>query len=275
MNIKKDHPNSPRTSLNFDSSCFDDCVTKGGLDQSWRLDSVDINVLRFFETKFPAIVYDDALKLESDLSSKIELNSKLINDVNLENETSLPEYKGNDDDDDKVGVKQFLGVIFVNVNIDTYVDENRKTSHATIILRRLRYGITFRNKRHAWLRFDTQGYTEEDIQEFEARLGKIYDRQVYRVQTLDFNELTEDMDRDITARLQMQHTDAKGHVYGRGDGVECPLCFKEEARSSDVSRLLYCTNGCAFWCDYGAEPWPLTVEARELPTIEIEELIKL
>ncbi|GJZ40470.1 hypothetical protein Tco_0587033 [Tanacetum coccineum] len=57
---------------------------------SWRLDDVDINILKFFETKFPAIVYNDALKFESDFSSRTELNSEL-NDINLENETSLPE----------------------------------------------------------------------------------------------------------------------------------------------------------------------------------------
>ncbi|GKA59296.1 hypothetical protein Tco_0758609 [Tanacetum coccineum] len=36
---------------------------------SWCLDIGDINCLRFFETKFPIIVYDDALKLELDFSS--------------------------------------------------------------------------------------------------------------------------------------------------------------------------------------------------------------
>ncbi|GJX68233.1 hypothetical protein Tco_0303960 [Tanacetum coccineum] len=34
MNNKKVQPNSPRTSYNFDSTYCDDCVTKGGLDQS-------------------------------------------------------------------------------------------------------------------------------------------------------------------------------------------------------------------------------------------------
>ncbi|GJW29219.1 hypothetical protein Tco_0046094 [Tanacetum coccineum] len=47
---------------------------------NWCLDDVDVNVLIFFETKFPAIVYDDALILESDYSSELALNS----DINLE-----------------------------------------------------------------------------------------------------------------------------------------------------------------------------------------------
>ncbi|GJT86613.1 hypothetical protein Tco_1068330 [Tanacetum coccineum] len=59
---------------------------------SWCLDTVDINILIFFETKFLAIAYNDALKLESDFSSKPTLNSQLVDNVNWENKTSLPEY---------------------------------------------------------------------------------------------------------------------------------------------------------------------------------------
>nr|GEU80212.1 hypothetical protein [Tanacetum cinerariifolium] len=51
---------------------------------SWSLNTVDIDLLRFVETKFPTIVYDDALKLESDFSSKLALNSKLINNEKKE-----------------------------------------------------------------------------------------------------------------------------------------------------------------------------------------------
>ncbi|GKA00371.1 hypothetical protein Tco_0672921 [Tanacetum coccineum] len=58
----------------------------------WCLDTVDTDILRFFETKFPAIVYDDALNFESDFSSKPALNSELTDDIDLENETSSPEY---------------------------------------------------------------------------------------------------------------------------------------------------------------------------------------
>ncbi|GJW51890.1 hypothetical protein Tco_0093241 [Tanacetum coccineum] len=58
------------------------------LRQYAEKDNPDTDILRFFETKFPTIVYIDALKLESDLSYEPALNS----DINLEIETSLPEY---------------------------------------------------------------------------------------------------------------------------------------------------------------------------------------
>ncbi|GJR69319.1 hypothetical protein Tco_0015384 [Tanacetum coccineum] len=46
---------------------------------------------------------------------------------------------------------------------------------------------------------------EEEIYDFETMLERLYYRKVHRVHTLDFVGLTEDMDRDITERLQMYH----------------------------------------------------------------------
>ncbi|GKA93945.1 hypothetical protein Tco_0815931 [Tanacetum coccineum] len=54
---------------------------------NWCLEDVDADVLRFFEIKFSAIVYNDTLKLKSDLSSEPSLNY----DINLKSETSLLE----------------------------------------------------------------------------------------------------------------------------------------------------------------------------------------
>ncbi|GKD55016.1 hypothetical protein Tco_1288403 [Tanacetum coccineum] len=59
---------------------------------SWCLDSIDINCLKYFETKFQAIVYDDALKLELDFSSEPTLSSQHVDKVNWKNKTSLFDY---------------------------------------------------------------------------------------------------------------------------------------------------------------------------------------
>ncbi|GJW65162.1 hypothetical protein Tco_0117046, partial [Tanacetum coccineum] len=64
---------------------------------SYCLDIGDINYLRFFETKFPAIVYDDALRL--DFSSEPTLSSQHVDEVNWKNKTSLSKY-----DDEKYNV---------------------------------------------------------------------------------------------------------------------------------------------------------------------------
>ncbi|GJV17596.1 hypothetical protein Tco_1362919 [Tanacetum coccineum] len=213
-------------------------------------------MVNFITGNLLTIVYDDALSFESDFSSKTELNYELIDNVNLENYALLPEYlfsykippainlqldKGNDDD--KIGVKQFSRNIFV----DTYGDENVETS----------------------IPFDPKQFYKD------GAYTNIAKAKVHWVHLLDFDVLTKDMGRDLTERLRMEHTDAKGQVlftsYAwrallgiRGlDHGECSLfagvksvqtCFEEEAWAPNVWRSLYFTIGCAFWGDYRAEP---------------------
>ncbi|GKB28287.1 hypothetical protein Tco_0867688 [Tanacetum coccineum] len=74
------------------------------------------------------------------------------------------------------------------------------------------YGTTPRAERHAWLRFDAQDYSNNDVRDFQSKLARIYDRQVHRVHVLDFDVLTEEMERDMTERLRIEHIDAQGKV---------------------------------------------------------------
>ncbi|GJY32491.1 hypothetical protein Tco_0416960 [Tanacetum coccineum] len=66
-----------------------------------------------------------------------------------------------------------------------------------------------REQRHEWLRFDTEGYTKEEQQEYKRRLAKIYYRKIHRVHVLDFAWLSEinegDAELDMTGRLRMEH----------------------------------------------------------------------
>nr|GEX71032.1 hypothetical protein [Tanacetum cinerariifolium] len=70
--------------------------------------------------------------------------------------------------------------------------------------------LTPRNERHLWLRFGAHEYTDMDVQAFEDRLGRIYDRPVHRIQVLDFDVLTEEIDQAMTTRLRMEHTGSDG-----------------------------------------------------------------
>ncbi|GJV11002.1 hypothetical protein Tco_1352543 [Tanacetum coccineum] len=56
----------------------------------------DVHYLRFFETEFSAIFYNDALASKSDFSSKLTVSPQHIDEINLKNETSLSE---NDDEE--------------------------------------------------------------------------------------------------------------------------------------------------------------------------------
>ncbi|GKA60919.1 hypothetical protein Tco_0760326, partial [Tanacetum coccineum] len=114
------------------------------------------------------------------------------------------EYKFQDQENSKdifsfgSSLENFICVVFV-------LDRNIEMDNPDMT-------IPPRNERHEWLRFDTQGYTKEEIHDFETRLGKIFYRKVHRVQTLDFDRVAEieDLDMDITERLRMQHKDVDG-----------------------------------------------------------------
>ncbi|GKB26607.1 hypothetical protein Tco_0866008 [Tanacetum coccineum] len=198
---------------------------------SWYLDDVNINVLIFFETKFPAIVYDDALKTESNFSSKPELNPGLTNDINLENKKSLPEcnYEKYDSKAERKALKKWFSKKenFNILNIAEYLfsyeipsannlqlnkgndDDKIEMPLNTIKNLYVSFGIPFDPK----LFYKDGGYTSiAEAKDFESRLGRIYNRQVHRVHDLDFDVLTEDMDRDITERLRMDHTDVEGKI---------------------------------------------------------------
>ncbi|GJU90365.1 hypothetical protein Tco_1302788 [Tanacetum coccineum] len=73
------------------------------------LNTVDTNILRFFETKFPFIVYDDALKLKSDSSSKSAPDYELINNARMEKVTK----------DEHKGESETLNLLKIDVNLFT------------------------------------------------------------------------------------------------------------------------------------------------------------
>ncbi|GJW49177.1 hypothetical protein Tco_0090528 [Tanacetum coccineum] len=66
-----------------------------------------------------------------------------------------------------------------------------------------------RDQRHQYLRFEGLEYTNDDIADFEERLGKIYSRGVHRVQVYDFSGLTTKMAEGLSGRMLMEHTDAQ------------------------------------------------------------------
>ncbi|GJZ86171.1 hypothetical protein Tco_0657781 [Tanacetum coccineum] len=64
---------------------------------------------------------------------------------------------------------------------------------------------------HQYLRFEGLEYTDADITDFEDRLGRIYGREIHRVQVFDFGGLTNLMAEGLSGRILMEHRDAQGH----------------------------------------------------------------
>ncbi|GKA86692.1 hypothetical protein Tco_0808403 [Tanacetum coccineum] len=86
----------------------------------------DINDLRFFEKKFPAIVYDDALSFDSGFSSKHTVSSRHVNEINLKNETSLS--KNNEEEYNVISYNDLFRFNIISANdskLDTDNDDDR------------------------------------------------------------------------------------------------------------------------------------------------------
>ncbi|GJY67218.1 ribonuclease H-like domain-containing protein [Tanacetum coccineum] len=126
-----------------------------------------VHYLRFFATKFPAIVYNDALASKSDLSSEPTVSPQHVDEISLKNESSLSEYDDvkynvisyndlfpfniffvddskldTDNDNDNIDIKQYSMDIFIeplpnviSTDIGTYAQGSNilwETSHDTI-----------------------------------------------------------------------------------------------------------------------------------------------
>ncbi|GJT54583.1 hypothetical protein Tco_0989637 [Tanacetum coccineum] len=68
-----------------------------------------------------------------------------------------------------------------------------------------------RDQRHRYLRSEGLGYTGADITDFEERLGRIYGKEIHRVQVFNFGGLTYLMAEGLSGRMLIEHRDAKGH----------------------------------------------------------------
>ncbi|GKC29650.1 hypothetical protein Tco_1036944 [Tanacetum coccineum] len=67
-----------------------------------------------------------------------------------------------------------------------------------------------RDQRYQYLRYEGLQYSNDDIVDFEARLARIYRREVHMVQVFDFGGLSDLMADGLSARMLMEHRDAQG-----------------------------------------------------------------
>ncbi|GKD86701.1 hypothetical protein Tco_1357855 [Tanacetum coccineum] len=72
------------------------------------------------------------------------------------------------------------------------------------------------DQRHQYLRYEGLLYSDADIVDFETILARIYRREVHRVQVFYFGGLQDLMAEGLSARILMEHRDAKG-IPDKGD----------------------------------------------------------
>ncbi|GKA38665.1 hypothetical protein Tco_0731216, partial [Tanacetum coccineum] len=151
----------------------------------------DLDFFKDFENEFPTIVYNDAQTSKSDLLTESILSPRHIDEFDLNDETSLSEY-----DEEEQNILCFNDLFSFNFGIPFDPKRYYKDGDCARMLRRPRY--------------EGLQYIDADIEEFEARLARIYKREVHRVQVFNFRGLPNLMANGLSARMLMKHRDAQG-----------------------------------------------------------------
>ncbi|GKA98741.1 hypothetical protein Tco_0826678 [Tanacetum coccineum] len=164
----------------------------------------DFDYFRNFKNEFPTIVYNDALTSELEVSSEPMVNAHHAKKFDFDFVISYDEFddkdytfiydrnsfsyklvsvndlnSDSDSNDNKIDIKTPFEDVprnssddDIDINVNTYsnaFDENIVTNHMA--------PLPPRDQRHLSLIYEGRDYTNIDIQDFEDRLGMIYDRQ--------------------------------------------------------------------------------------------------
>ncbi|GJS19215.1 hypothetical protein Tco_0447847 [Tanacetum coccineum] len=139
----------------------------------------DLDFFKEFENEFPAIVYNDAQTSNAYLLTEPILIPQHIDVFNLNNETSVSEY-----DEEEQDILYFNDIFPSNIirldDLNSKKDNN--DNDIDIIQSSEDMDLPPREQRHRFLRYEGLEYFDADIADFEARLARIYRRDVHRVQ---------------------------------------------------------------------------------------------
>ncbi|GJX19940.1 hypothetical protein Tco_0222617, partial [Tanacetum coccineum] len=141
-----------------------------------------LDYLKDFENEFPAIVYNDALTSKLDFVTEPTVSPQHDDEFNLKDETSLSEC-----DEKEQNILYFNDLFLFKV---IYPDDSKSNKG---------------NDDKPWGMFEGFEYTDADIKDFEERLGRIYGREIHRVQVFDFEGLTDLMAEGLNSRILMAH----------------------------------------------------------------------
>ncbi|GJW58844.1 hypothetical protein Tco_0105575 [Tanacetum coccineum] len=153
----------------------------------------DLDFFKEFENEFPAIVYNDTQTSKSDLLIELILSPQHIDEFDLNDKTSLFEYN-----EEEQKVLYFNDLFPFNIiypddlksekdNDDNEIDiihssKDNEITQGSNILSETNIALPPCDQRHQYLRYEGLQYSDADIVDFEARLARIYRREVHRVQ---------------------------------------------------------------------------------------------
>nr|GFA44677.1 hypothetical protein [Tanacetum cinerariifolium] len=152
--------------------------------------SDDLDYFKDFETKFPAIIYNDAL------TSKLD---SLTEPTNLHVSIGIPfEPKRYYKDGVYTRILWRPRMVKIhNMGTDPVLFTNMET-------------LQSRDQRHPWLKYQAEGYTKDIVHSYKKRLEVIFGRLVNRVHMLYFDGLAEKMRQTLAGRLRMIYTGDEG-----------------------------------------------------------------
>ncbi|GJT81729.1 hypothetical protein Tco_1056071 [Tanacetum coccineum] len=254
-----------------------------------------------FENKFPAIVYNDAPTSKLDSLTKSILSPQHIDEFDLKDETSLSEY-----DEEEQNVLYFNDILPFNIiqPNDLKSEKDNDDNEIDIIQSSGDMALPPRDQRHQYLRYEGLQYSDVDIADFEERLERIHDR--------DARMLMKYRDNGgvivFTSRAWRRLFDTKGPLvrelilefystlrFGEGlldldsprldvGSVNIPYLLARYLRRFAAGRKSGALISRAQFVAQLAEHfrllteerhWGLTVIMRELPVIDMAELVRL
>ncbi|GJV22018.1 hypothetical protein Tco_1371038 [Tanacetum coccineum] len=167
----------------------------------------DLDFFKDFKNEFPAIVYNDAPTSKSDLLTEPILSPQHIDEFDLNDKTSLFEY-----DEEEQNVLYFNDLFPFNIihPDDLKSEKDNDDNEIDIIQSLADMDLPPRDQRNQYLRYEGLQYTNVDIADFKMRLAMIYRREVHRVQVFNFGGLPDLMAEGLSARMLMEHGDARG-----------------------------------------------------------------
>ncbi|GKB16411.1 hypothetical protein Tco_0850334 [Tanacetum coccineum] len=146
----------------------------------------DLDFFKEFENEFPAIVYNDAQTSKLDLLTELILSPQHIDEFDLNDETSLFEYK-----EEEQNVLYFNDLFPFNIihSDDLKSEEDNDDNDIDIIQSSEDMALLPHDQRHPYLR-----------------------REVHKVQVFNFGGLPDLMAKGLSARMLMEHRDAQGAI---------------------------------------------------------------
>ncbi|GJX81718.1 hypothetical protein Tco_0331199, partial [Tanacetum coccineum] len=167
----------------------------------------DIRDLRSVETKFPAIAFNDGVSSEKTLIREPTPAISCFDDLDffkdLENEFPAIVYNDAQTSKSDLLTEPILNPQHIdefNLNDETSLNDCGGQDMT----------LPPHDQRHQYLRYEGLQYSDADIVDFEARLARIYRREVHRVHVFDFGGLPNLMADGLSARMFIEHKDAQG-----------------------------------------------------------------